>query len=45
MDMDSLYVPMKGKKVFVPQEVPVVEISDIERAEKMNHMREKLEKP
>ncbi|MCQ2548493.1 MAG: DUF5716 family protein [Lachnospiraceae bacterium] len=44
LDMDSLYVPMKGKKVFEPQDVPVVEISDIERAEKMNRMREKLEK-
>ncbi len=44
LDTDSLYVPMKGKKVFIPQEVPIVEIPALEREEKVNRMKEKLEK-
>ena len=44
LDMDSMYVPMKGKKVFVPQEVPLVEIPTSERKDKVEQIREKLEK-
>lgn len=44
LDTDSLYVPMKGKKVFVPQDVPVIEVSEQVREEKLSYMQAKLER-
>jgi len=44
LDMNSLYVPIEGKKEFVPQEIPVILPDEKIRDEKRRKMQEKLEK-